>query len=47
MKKALLAAFLCMALSACRGLKATGPPTAPAPAQGTAAVEATITDPGR
>ncbi|MFQ5892693.1 MAG: hypothetical protein ACE5H5_00090 [Nitrospinota bacterium] len=47
MKTVLLAAALCLALSACRGWKAAGAPAPPSPRQGTAAVQATIADPGR
>ena len=47
MKRVLIAAALCLALASCRGWKSSGAPAAPTPTQGTAAIQATIGDPGR
>lgn len=46
-KYLLLAVALCLALTGCRTLRSSGPPAGPSPTQGTAAVQATISDPAR
>ncbi len=47
MKRVLIAAALCLALASCRGWKSSEAPAAPTPTQGTAAVQATISDTAR